>query len=72
MTKPYTTFIMGKDNYEIAPFAESIRATEIEHTGMGYEITYRIPAAMVPHFMAELTDEEKINFKFRLVAKSTR
>lgn len=46
----YQTYILGKDDYEVNPYARCIRVKEVRPTGVGYEIIYSVPLELLDGF----------------------
>ena len=51
----YATYILGKDDCKIDPYikSKSIRVTQVTDTGVGYEITFKIPLDILIRILNE-------------------
>jgi len=54
----YSTYILGKDDYEINPLVKAIRVTDVKPTGVGYEITCRGPLDLMLEMFSQQEGEE--------------
>lgn len=46
----YSTYILGKDDYEVNPYVRCIQVKEVKLKGVGYEIVYSVPLEFLDEF----------------------